>query len=129
MRPEWAQCGGVRHGDPVPLLQDTVNLQRGGRQSGIVPLLSSMSSFDEDEFENLLNEDPTRMLMDDPFEDLSKKQKEDAIEKAVEQIEDDTTEDPIWVLTKDPTLSQMLRTDYKQPTLADTHLLTHPWSI
>ena len=61
MRPEWAQCGGVRHGDPVLLFHDTVNLQRGGRQSGIVPLLSSMSNFDEGEFENLLNEDPTRM--------------------------------------------------------------------
>ena len=122
VRPEWAQFGGVRHGEPVPLLQDTVSLNRGGRQAGIVPLLSSMSSFDEDAFENLLNDDPTKMILDDPFEAMTRKVTNDDSEHDEEEPEHDT-EDPIWVFTKKPTLSQMLRTDIKQPTIADTPLV------
>ena len=61
VRPEWAQVGRVRHGNPLPLMENTIVSYRKVPQVKIVPLVSSFGSFDEEEFDNLLLENNGNM--------------------------------------------------------------------
>ena len=128
VRPQWAQCGGDRQGLPVPLQVSAVSVVRGVRPAGIVPLLSSLSSIEDEEFERMVMADPARMMYDEvivnPNNNGNKEPTENAEETFIEESNEDTelhTTNSL-VHSRDASLSQMLRCTQVEPTLEDTPL-------
>jgi hypothetical protein len=124
VRPQWAQCGGVRYGQPVPLEQNTIITSRGGKQAGIIPLLSSMS-IDDDEYDRLVMENDVTSQQEINNRNAESGQPTDEATSNEFEAEENCTEDenPNWVFSKEIRLSQMLRCTQTQPTVEDTPLV------
>ena len=133
VRPEWAQCGGVRQGQPLPLLENTLITSRkpNGR---IVKRISYVEpTKDNDMFE----EELARMFQSSPDEQVEEppvqvqvqpehgqitSEQNHATDEPVQHNTEHST-DPHWVFSTEQRLSQMLRnTQAAQPTIKDTPL-------
>ena len=55
-RPQYAQINSQRYGFPVPLLDSLIMKKRRGC-TGIIPILGSLSSMDEESLEDMLGAD------------------------------------------------------------------------
>ena len=127
VRPQWAQNGGVREGNPVPLMENTIVSARRIVNLNIVPLVSSCGSFDSDDFDGSVLENPAKTNIIEKVFDDTMNQKADEDENGDsntnnEEIEIDETGNPNLIFSKDVSLSQMLNSTQRAPTLADTPL-------
>ena len=109
VRPQWAQREGTRVGHPVPLVNKQITNKRGVKQGGIVPLLSSVSSMEEEDIEKLIMEEAvsSTQLSSEPPTSYSIPA---GTSSCVLQGQD---ENPRWLFSEESTLSQMLRDDYE----------------